>query len=29
MKNEEKDVIDENFKGKIRSIITYNGPDGT
>lgn len=28
MKNEEKDVIDENFKGKIRSIITYTGSDG-
>lgn len=28
MKFEESDVIDENFKGKIRSIITYTGSDG-
>lgn len=28
MKNEETDVIEENFKGRIRSIITYTGSDG-
>lgn len=29
MKSEETDVIDENFKGKIRSVITYKGNDGS
>lgn len=29
MKAEETDIIDENFKGKIRSVITYKGPDGS
>jgi hypothetical protein len=29
MKDEESDVITDNFKGRIRSIITYTGSDGT
>jgi len=29
MKNEEADIIEENFKGKVRSIITFTGLDGT
>lgn len=28
MKDEEKDVISEYFKGRVRSIITYTGNDG-